>query len=92
MTEAAVTLSGAGDAADAPALMMGIDEVGSRAAAIVQNVETVIAGKRDAITAALTVLLAEGHLLIEDVPGVGKTRVLATATWACRQWSTPGRP
>ena len=38
-----------------------------------QNVETVIAGKREAITAALTVLLAEGHLLIEDVPGVGKT-------------------
>ena len=41
--------------------------------AIVQNVETVIAGKREAVTAALTVLLAEGHLLIEDVPGVGKT-------------------
>ena len=40
---------------------------------IVQNVETVIAGKREAVTAALTVLLAEGHLLIEDVPGVGKT-------------------
>nr|WP_082589813.1 MoxR family ATPase [Agromyces sp. Soil535] len=52
---------------------MGIDEVGSRAASIVQNVETVIAGKREAITASLTVLLAEGHLLIEDVPGVGKT-------------------
>ncbi|MUN08533.1 AAA family ATPase [Agromyces luteolus] len=52
---------------------MGIDEVGDRAAAIVRNVETVISGKREAVTAALTVLLAEGHLLIEDVPGVGKT-------------------
>ncbi|WP_438855781.1 AAA family ATPase [Agromyces sp. M3QZ16-3] len=52
---------------------MGIDEVGERAAAIVRNVETVISGKREAVTAALTVLLAEGHLLIEDVPGVGKT-------------------
>ncbi|RXZ46143.1 AAA family ATPase [Agromyces binzhouensis] len=52
---------------------MEIDEVGDRAAAIVRNVETVISGKRDAVTAALTVLLAEGHLLIEDVPGVGKT-------------------
>ena len=71
MSEPAVTLGGAGDAA--PALVMGIDEVGSRAAGIVQNVETVIAGKREAITASLTVLLAEGHLLIEDVPGVGKT-------------------
>ncbi|MDR5699989.1 AAA family ATPase [Agromyces aerolatus] len=52
---------------------MGIDDVGAGAARIVQNVETVISGKREAITAALTVMLAEGHLLIEDVPGVGKT-------------------
>jgi MoxR-like ATPase len=52
---------------------MGIEQVGDRAVGIVRNVETVISGKRDAVTAALTVLLAEGHLLIEDVPGVGKT-------------------
>ena len=32
-----------------------------------------IEGKRDAIQLTLAVLLAEGHLLIEDVPGVGKT-------------------
>ncbi|HLI38118.1 MAG TPA: MoxR family ATPase [Streptosporangiaceae bacterium] len=36
-------------------------------------VESVIDGKADAVRLALTVLLAEGHLLIEDVPGVGKT-------------------
>ena len=36
-------------------------------------VESVIDGKAEAIRLALTVLLAEGHLLIEDVPGVGKT-------------------
>jgi MoxR-like ATPase len=36
-------------------------------------VETVIEGKPEAIRLALTVLLAEGHVLIEDVPGVGKT-------------------
>ncbi len=36
-------------------------------------VESVIEGKRDVVRLALTVLLAEGHLLIEDVPGVGKT-------------------
>ena len=41
--------------------------------AIMQNVETVIDGKHEAVQIALTVLLAEGHLLIEDVPGVGKT-------------------
>jgi MoxR-like ATPase len=36
-------------------------------------VESVIDGKAEAVRLALTVLLAEGHLLIEDVPGVGKT-------------------
>jgi MoxR-like ATPase len=37
------------------------------------NMERVIEGKEDAVRTALVVLLAEGHLLIEDVPGVGKT-------------------
>ncbi|WP_395658871.1 AAA family ATPase [Nocardioides sp.] len=37
------------------------------------NVERVIEGKPDVVNSALAVLLAEGHLLIEDVPGVGKT-------------------
>jgi len=37
------------------------------------NIEQVIQGKRDQIRLALVCLLAEGHLLIEDVPGVGKT-------------------
>jgi len=36
-------------------------------------IETVIEGKRSAVDLALVVLLAEGHLLVEDVPGVGKT-------------------
>ena len=46
-------------------------------------VESVIEGKSDAVRLALTVLLAEGHVLIEDVPGVGKTmlaKALARAT------------
>ena len=41
--------------------------------AIIDSVERVIDGKRTPVELALTVLLAEGHLLIEDVPGVGKT-------------------
>src|SRR6201996_5271665 len=40
---------------------------------IVTNIEQVIEGKREEIRLGLAVLLAEGHLLIEDVPGVGKT-------------------
>jgi len=41
--------------------------------AVVDSVATVVQGKDDAIRLALTCLVAEGHLLIEDVPGVGKT-------------------
>jgi MoxR-like ATPase len=37
------------------------------------NIEHVIEGKSEVVSAALVVLLAEGHLLLEDVPGVGKT-------------------
>lgn len=37
------------------------------------NIEKVIEGKPEVVTSTIVVLLAEGHLLIEDVPGVGKT-------------------
>jgi len=40
---------------------------------LVDTVETVIKGKRQVIEQALTALFAGGHLLVEDVPGVGKT-------------------
>jgi len=52
---------------------MTVADVQSRSAALVENIERVISGKPEAVRTALTVLLAEGHLLIEDVPGVGKT-------------------
>jgi MoxR-like ATPase len=41
--------------------------------AVLDNVERVIRGKRDEIATALVCLYAEGHLLLEDVPGTGKT-------------------
>ncbi|GAA3626390.1 MoxR family ATPase [Kineosporia mesophila] len=41
--------------------------------AIKSAIESVIEGKPDVVDLAVTVLLAEGHLLVEDVPGVGKT-------------------
>ena len=37
------------------------------------NIEKCIEGKADVVSSTIVVLLAEGHLLIEDVPGVGKT-------------------
>ncbi|NIJ04067.1 MoxR-like ATPase [Frigoribacterium faeni] len=60
----------------APALPpMELDEVQQKARGVLEAVATVIDGKDGAISTALTVLLAEGHLLIEDVPGVGKTQL-----------------
>lgn len=46
--------------------------------ALIENVSQVIRGKDDTIRLAIIALLARGHLLIEDVPGVGKT-TLASA-------------
>ncbi|HET7476388.1 MAG TPA: MoxR family ATPase [Dermatophilaceae bacterium] len=51
----------------------GLDAVTEVASAIRLAMATVIEGKPDVLSTAVTVLLAGGHLLIEDVPGVGKT-------------------
>ncbi|NLE77171.1 MAG: MoxR family ATPase [Chloroflexi bacterium] len=42
-------------------------------AQVLRNVEQVIVGKREVVELALVALMAEGHLLVEDVPGIGKT-------------------
>ena len=50
---------------------------------LLENVERVIIGKREAVRLALIALMCQGHVLIEDVPGVGKTilaRSLAVST------------
>ncbi|MGL4172771.1 MAG: AAA family ATPase [Actinomycetota bacterium] len=49
------------------------DDFAATTAAITHAVESVIEGKSEVIRIALVVLLARGHLLLEDVPGVGKT-------------------
>lgn len=43
--------------------------------AIIQNTEKVIIGKENVTKLMLTALLADGHVLLEDVPGTGKTRL-----------------
>jgi MoxR-like ATPase len=48
-------------------------EVQSFAERLMQNIERVIIGKRATVELAVVSLLCQGHLLIEDVPGVGKT-------------------
>ncbi len=51
------------------------DEFARQFDSIADNVEHVIQGKRSVIDLTIACLLAEGHLLIEDVPGVGKTQL-----------------
>ena len=52
---------------------MAISDIEAYAQTIIENVERVIVGKRAAIEMVMVALLCEGHVLIEDVPGVGKT-------------------
>jgi MoxR-like ATPase len=50
-----------------------VEIVAKVAGRVRESIDRVIEGKSEVVTTAITVLLAEGHLLIEDVPGVGKT-------------------
>jgi MoxR-like ATPase len=58
---------------DARSDQAGLALVAEVAQAIRQAISSVIEGKPEVVDTAITVLLAQGHLLVEDVPGVGKT-------------------
>jgi MoxR-like ATPase len=72
-TEAQISGASSGGSAGGDPDRARPDWVAETADRIRQSVESVIEGKAESVRLALTVLLAEGHLLIEDVPGVGKT-------------------
>jgi MoxR-like ATPase len=79
-------------AALGPAAPLGGDEIAAVAALadqLARRIGAVLLGKPALVRLAVTALLAEGHLLVEDVPGVGKTtlaRLLATAVHGhCRR-------
>lgn len=58
--------------------MPGAEEIAAQIRQVVEQVETVIVGKRDTVEKAVVALLCNGHLLIEDIPGVGKTTLAKT--------------
>ncbi|MEL7157369.1 MAG: MoxR family ATPase [Actinomycetota bacterium] len=62
---------------------MDVTEVAALGSAVLDEIERAVVGKRRVLELVLTGLLADGHVLIEDVPGVAKTliaRSLATVT------------
>jgi MoxR-like ATPase len=50
-----------------------LDVATAKAKALISNIEKVIIGKHNVVVSAVSALFSEGHILIEDVPGVGKT-------------------
>lgn len=56
----------------------GFENLAGVAARLQNNIETVVVGKTRVVRSTLMVLLAGGHLLLEDVPGVGKTMLAKT--------------
>ena len=52
--------------------------------ALINNVEKIIVGKRNVIELVVSAMLAGGHVLIEDVPGVGKTQLVSALANSCR--------
>jgi MoxR-like ATPase len=56
---------------DRPAL--SVQDISTAAHSVIENIEHVIVGKDEAVRLTLIAVMCRGHILIEDVPGVGKT-------------------
>ena len=67
-----------------------VDGAGAIASRFLDNIETVVHGKRDEIKLVLSALISGGHVLFEDVPGTAKT-VLARAIAQSIEGATPSR-
>jgi MoxR-like ATPase len=55
--------------------MLTVEEIGTRGDRIIEEVERAVVGKREALELVLLGFLADGHVLIEDFPGLGKTLI-----------------
>ena len=75
MTDANTDPTGAtvGDTGTDDVDPLPVGEAAALARDVVENIETVIVGKRDVVEHLTTAVLGRGHVLLDDVPGVGKT-------------------
>jgi MoxR-like ATPase len=72
----------------------GFEELGAKACVLAENIRKVIRGKDEQVELAVVALISGGHLLVEDVPGVGKTMLarslaLSISGSYCRIQFTP---
>ena len=66
---------------------MELAEVARVASAVIDEVEKAVVGKRDALELLLLGLLADGHVLLEDFPGLAKTLMARSFAQAAR-WTS----
>ena len=70
------------------------DPITQRLSAVLAQLDRIVVGKREPLKLAFACLLARGHLLIEDIPGVGKStlaRALATTARSSTRSCSPTR-
>ena len=67
-----------------------MDEIGTVAQHVSDSVNRVIIGKRGAVELTVVALLSNGHILIEDVPGVGKTTLAKAMAQSVGLTFSPG--
>jgi MoxR-like ATPase len=63
---------------------MTLEELAAHAAAILDEIERVVIGKRAALELVLTGMLADGHVLLEDYPGLAKTLIARSFAQTCK--------
>jgi MoxR-like ATPase len=62
---------------------MTVSDLASRAGAIIDEIERAVVGKREALELVLIGLLADGHVLLEDYPGLAKTLIARSLSQTC---------
>lgn len=76
MVEKKITVENGGLQVEEKAQQLEMDRTNATLQKIIDNVEKVIVGKREVIQYSLVAMLCGGHVLLEDVPGVGKTMLI----------------